>query len=80
MLDAVLIVLIEYSKFAKYIHFCKDWKAEDMANVLVKVVFTKYDKSIFFVSNHSLLFTSKFCFYLYYYLSIQLGYSTVFHS
>ena len=51
-----------------------------MADVLVEKVFTKYNKLLFVVSNHGLLFMSKFWSYLYYYLSIQLEYNTAFHS
>ena len=68
--DVVLVVVDEYTKFARYIPACKDWKAEDMVNVLVKEVLTKYNKSVFFADNCNLLFTSKFWSHLCYYLSI----------
>ena len=68
-----------YAKVAKYIPACKNWEAEDMADNLVKNIFTKYGKPVSFVSNCGLLFTLKFQLHLYYYLSIQLGYSTTFH-
>ena len=79
MFDTVLVVVDRYIKFARYILAHKDWEAENMANILVKGIFTKYDKLISFVNNHGSLFTSKFWSYLYYYLSIQLGYNTAFH-
>ena len=77
--DAVLVVVDRYTKFARYIPARKDWEAEDMADVLVEEVFTKYGKPVSFVSDRGSLFTSKFWSHLCYYLSIRLGYSTAFH-
>ena len=79
MFDAVLVMVNRYIKFAKYIPPFKNWKAENIADVLVKKVFTKYNKLVFFVNNFSLLFISKFWLYLYFYLSIRLEYNIVFH-
>ena len=73
VLDAVLVMMDRYTKFAKYITARKNREAENIIDVLVEEVFTKYDKPVFFVSNHGSLFTSKF------YLSIWLGYSIAFH-
>ena len=70
MFDIVLIVVDRYIKFAKYIPACKDWKAEDIANVLIKEIFIKYNNPVFFVSNCDSLFMSKFWLHLCYYVNI----------
>ena len=60
MFDIVLVIVDKYIKFAKYISAHKDWKAEDIINILVKKVFTKYGKPVFFISNCGMLFILKF--------------------
>ena len=77
--DSILVVVDQYTKYAKYISAKKDWKATDLADILVEDVFSAFGKSMSLMSNWGSLFTSNYWSHFCYYLSVQLNYSTAFH-
>ena len=50
----------------------KDWKATDLANVLVENVFSTFGKPVLLMNNQGFLFTSNYWSHFCYYLSVQL--------
>ena len=66
-------------KYAKYIPARKDWKATDLANILIKDIFSAFGKPVLLMSNWEFLSTSNYWSHFCYHLSIQLNYSTAFH-
>lgn len=58
--NIVLVIVNRYIKFERYIPTCKDQKTKNMANILIKKVFIKYNKFVSFVNNCNLFFTLNF--------------------
>ena len=51
MYNSILVVINRYTKYAKYILARKDWKATDLADVLVEEVFSAFGKLVLLTSN-----------------------------
>ena len=79
MYDSILVIVDCYTKYAKYIPMGKDWKAINLADILVKDVFSNFSKPVLLTSNQKSLFISNYWSHLCYHLSVQLNYLTVFH-
>ena len=77
--DLILAVVNQYTKYAKYILARKDWKATDLANVLVEDIFSAFGKLVSLTSNQGSLFISHYWSHFCYHLSVRLNYSTAFH-
>lgn len=77
--DAILVVINRFTKYLIYLPAQEDWNANMLADIFVKVVFTKYDMPVSFTSDRELFFISHFGSYFCYYLRICLGYNTAFH-
>ena len=60
MYDSILVVIDQYTKYIKYIPARKNWKAIDLANVLVEDVFSAFGKPVSLTSNQGSLFTSNY--------------------
>ena len=78
--DSILMIIDRYTKYVRYILSRKDWKAENLANVMIEKIFTKYDKFITIITDREFLFTSVYWSTFCYYLRVQLRYSIAFHS
>ena len=68
--DAISVIVNKYTKFARYIPSCKDWKAKMLGNTLVKEVWSKCGLSVFLTIDQGSLFTSKYWSQFYYHLRI----------
>ena len=77
--DAILVVVNRYTKFARYIPSCEDWKAKMLRDALVKEVWSKCDLLVSLITDQSSLFISKYWLQFCYHLKIQLRYNTAFH-
>ena len=77
--DSILVIVDQYTKYAKYIPARKDWKATDLVDILVEDVVSAFDKPVSLTSNWESLFTSNYWPHFCYHLSVQLNYSTAFH-
>ena len=49
--NSILVIVDQYTKYAKYIQARKDWKAMDLTNVLVKDVFSAFGKLVLLTSD-----------------------------
>lgn len=77
--DLILMMVDRYIKLTKYIPAQKIWTTEDLVDVVVDEVFTKFERSMFVVSDRGSLFTSKFWSAFCYHLWTRLRYSTAYH-
>ena len=69
-----------YTKYVRYISAKKTWTIENLIDVFMNEIFTKYERSIFITIDRDLLFISNFWLSLCYHLWIKLRYSTAYHS
>ena len=49
--DLILVVVDQYMKYMKYIPTRKDWKTTDLADLLVKDVFSAFEKPVSLMSD-----------------------------
>ena len=52
--DSILVTIDRYTKFSRYIPARKDWEAENMSDVLVEEIFTKFGMPVSIVTERSL--------------------------
>ena len=58
--DSMLIVMNRYTKYVKYISTKKIWTIENLIDVLMNEIFTKYEKFVFITIDRDSLFISNF--------------------
>ena len=78
--DAILVVVIRYTKFARYISSREDWKAKTLGDALIREVWSKCGLPISLTTDQGSLFTSKYWSQFCYHFKIWLGYSTAFYA
>ena len=77
--DSILVIINWLIKMVYYKRVRIAITAPALAKVILNVIVLHYDLPDFIVSNRALVFISKFCFSLCYFLSIKSKLSIIFH-